>query len=476
LKLENVQAKNLAEKDKNEFFGFKCLHYSVSESTDKLQVVVYNKNRQPNRVRVTTIDGDAKANEDYTPVDAIVEFARGEYQKTVDIAILDDDQWEPDEDFFVQLYDAESNNELFGQDTKCTITIIDDDKPGQIFFPDAKGVKVSVKETEVEIKVGRKNGCDGQVTVDYATKQLGNVGVAVDGVHYTGTNGTLVFENQETEKSVFIQLIPQPDDEEFVDNAFQFVLSNVKPTGKGGQGAQLSKKNYVQVNIVTNLAEKKQADIYAQLLQRLKDEEEKTWASQFVTACMLHPTKGENGEIQDISFLDGFLHFATIGWKLFFAFIPPAHYGGGIPCFFIALAFIGFVTFIVGEFASLFGCVLGIKPGITAITFVALGTSLPDTFASMAAAKAEKYADSAIGNVTGSNSVNVFLGLGLPWVIASWYETRNNDDYYVPAGSLGFSVVVFVICALLCIITLLVRRCACGGELGGSAAGRAASL
>jgi solute carrier family 8 (sodium/calcium exchanger) len=79
---------------------------------------------------------------------------------------------------------------------------------------------------------------------------------------------------------------------------------------------------------------------------------------------------------------------------------------------------IGAVTAIVGEYANLFGCVMGVKPSITAITFVALGTSLPDTFASMAAAQAEKYADAAVGNVTGSNSVNVFLGLGLPWVIA----------------------------------------------------------
>lgn len=54
-----------------------------------------------------------------------------------------------------------------------------------------------------------------------------------------------------------------------------------------------------------------------------------------------------------------------------------------------------------------------------AITFVALGTSLPDTFASKAAAVQEKYADNAVGNVTGSNSVNVFLGLGLPWFIAA---------------------------------------------------------
>jgi solute carrier family 8 (sodium/calcium exchanger) len=54
---------------------------------------------------------------------------------------------------------------------------------------------------------------------------------------------------------------------------------------------------------------------------------------------------------------------------------------------------------------------------------VALGTSLPDLFASRAAAMNEKYADNAIGNITGSNSVNVFLGLGLPWLIASIYHT-----------------------------------------------------
>jgi solute carrier family 8 (sodium/calcium exchanger) len=67
------------------------------------------------------------------------------------------------------------------------------------------------------------------------------------------------------------------------------------------------------------------------------------------------------------------------------------------------------------------GCVMMMKPGVTAITFVAIGTSIPDTFASKIAAQQERYADEAVGNVTGSNSVNVFLGLGLPWVIASLY-------------------------------------------------------
>lgn len=202
---------------------------------------------------------------------------------------------------------------------------------------------------------------------------------------------------------------------------------------------------------------------------------------------MLHPTKDEEGEINDIEGMDAFVHLATIGWKLFFALVPPPHLFGGWLCFFVALGFIGIVTAVVGEIASLFGCILGVKPSITAITFVALGTSLPDTFASMAAARAEKYADSAVGNVTGSNSVNVFLGLGLPWVIASvwsasftlpeegwtdtkkalWKEKYGSDPpavgtelpgYYVPAGALGFSVVVFVVVASACFVTLIARR------------------
>ena len=50
------------------------------------------------------------------------------------------------------------------------------------------------------------------------------------------------------------------------------------------------------------------------------------------------------------------------------------------------------------------------------------GTSLPDLFASKQAAQMEATADNSVGNVTGSNSVNVFLGLGLPWTLAAIYH------------------------------------------------------
>jgi len=171
--------------------------------------------------------------------------------------------------------------------------------------------------------------------------------------------------------------------------------------------------------------------------------------------------------------MDATLHFFSIGWKVLFSLCPPPHWGKGKPTFFAAILMIAGLTAIVGEIAGAMGCVMGIKPGFTAITFVAIGTSLPDTFASMKAARDSPYADAAVGNVTGSNSVNVFLGLGLPWVIGVIYS--GDDDYKVPAKGLDFSVILFLSCCLIGVGILIFRRCSVKGELGGSSCGRLTS-
>jgi solute carrier family 8 (sodium/calcium exchanger) len=53
-----------------------------------------------------------------------------------------------------------------------------------------------------------------------------------------------------------------------------------------------------------------------------------------------------------------------------FAFVPPPHYLGGWLCFFCALAVIGIMTAIVGDAAAIFGCLVGLKDSVTAITYV----------------------------------------------------------------------------------------------------------
>jgi solute carrier family 8 (sodium/calcium exchanger) len=225
-----------------------------------------------------------------------------------------------------------------------------------------------------------------------------------------------------------------------------------------------------------------------------------SYAEQFRTALLVNG--GEEDDDEPPACMDYFMHYLTLPFKLFFATVPPSSYKQGWVTFVVALVYIGLVTALIQDLAMLFGCAVGLEDSITAITVVALGTSLPDTFASKTATIADDTADAAVGNVTGSNCVNVFLGLGLPWGLASikwqlsgvtsaWEAkygkkeadgtiTAGNDvnlpeliaDYpnggfVVPAGSLGFSVTVFTCCSLCCFALLYYRRTKFGFELGG---------
>mmetsp|Transcript_20042 Transcript_20042/g.47048 ORF Transcript_20042/g.47048 Transcript_20042/m.47048 type:complete len:160 (+) Transcript_20042:44-523(+) len=122
--------------------------------------------------------------------------------------------------------------------------------------------------------------------------------------------------------------------------------------------------------------------------------------------------------------------------------------------------------------AKIFGCAAGLSQAAIGFAFLSGGTSLPDTFASRIATLHSDRADEAIGNINGSNAVNVFLGLGLPWVLGSVYHNYfpgGNGIYIVPAGHISFAVIMFAVLDVMCVVILLVRRKMLGGELGGPA-------
>jgi len=146
----------------------------------------------------------------------------------------------------------------------------------------------------------------------------------------------------------------------------------------------------------------------------------------------------------------------------------------------VSILGIGALTALIGDLSSHLGCSIGLKDSVTAIAFVALGTSIPDTFASKVAAVQDEYADASVGNVTGSNAVNVFLGIGIAWTMAAFYHGFIKDttgcstpvqcsrQFHVDPGSLAYSVTVFCTCAFVAIAVMALRRNkAIGGELGG---------
>jgi len=192
------------------------------------------------------------------------------------------------------------------------------------------------------------------------------------------------------------------------------------------------------------------------------------YKAQFETAMRVAGETDDDGNELPPSSVDLLMHFLTIFWKVLFACIPPAEFFGGWLAFGVALIFIGGVTMVVGELAGLFGCAVGLETATTAITFVALGTSLPDMFASKVAAINEETADNAVGNVTGSNGVNVFLGIGLPWTIAAFYkEVIKGEKFVARSNGFGLSVGLFLAGALPFLAVLTLRRMRYGGELGG---------
>merc|ERR1711990_1384990 len=153
---------------------------------------------------------------------------------------------------------------------------------------------------------------------------------------------------------------------------------------------------------------------------------------------------GEEGEEKEEKMPtcgDYIMHFLTLFWKVIFSFIPPAGIANGYPCFVISIAMIGFCTAVIGDVAGHLGCFIFLKDSVNAIAFVALGTSVPDTFASKTAAIQDETADASVGNVTGSNAVNVFLGIGLAWSFAAFYWFNQGlPGLPVKEGTLTFSV------------------------------------
>jgi solute carrier family 8 (sodium/calcium exchanger) len=89
----------------------------------------------------------------------------------------------------------------------------------------------------------------------------------------------------------------------------------------------------------------------------------KGWKQQFQEAMNVN-----GGDIEEATKMDYIMHFFSFPWKVAFAFLPPPHVWGGWLCFFCSLTVIGILTAVVGDAAAIFGCLVGLKDSVTAIT------------------------------------------------------------------------------------------------------------
>jgi len=487
--------------------GFDQRVYTVTELAGDFSVVVkiYGEVSEPVLVPWTTVSGTAEAGEDFEEKKGVIEFTPGgAREQAISLNVKASEADEQREEFYVQLIEEGLKGcRLIALDSKATISIIDVGKasaeegkqgtfaedsaakpPGKLRFEEEE-VSVLPKNADIThtVVVKRVNGDYGTISCKYTTES----DTAVAEKDFEPAEGVLTFPHGVKEKN--IDIVIKANTEAFeADETFRIILSEVRGGACFDEETDGGKEQCIQTVTIQGTGS---GGIQAWLGVNwdVVSMGNTNWKDQ-----ICHAFKVKGGEEDDDvppTCIEKLMHLIACPWKFLFALIPPVDYMDGWITFFVALGMIGVVTVVIGDIAELLGCAMGIADSITAITLVALGTSLPDTFASRTAAMWEPTADSSIGNVTGSNSVNVFLGLGLPWMICAikweyFAKCEANDDWYrkyanvpgvidtypegifvVPRGSLAMSVTVFCICGLICIGTLAIRRSILGGELGG---------
>ncbi|KAK6753707.1 hypothetical protein RB195_012974 [Necator americanus] len=508
-----VQAQEKQVRENTCKIYFDPAHYTVLENIGNFDVVV-GRDGGPEGLTVMvdyyTEDGTANAGSDYIPVKGTLTFYPDDKYQKISIEIVDDDVFEEDEHFYLHLRNLRVRTKdglildpsrigglpvaQLEMPATATIMILDDDHAG-VFSFEHDHFQIVESCGHLSLRVQRSSGARGKVVIPFRTSD----GTAIGDKHFESKEGEIVFDDNQTE--AFIELGVM-DTEQYERSDYFFIELAPPIWAKKMSGADDNMNGLTADQLEIAEMGKPRLGEYSKCQITIKESKEfqgivdrmiknantklmlgtSSWREQFIDALTVNADDdddddgddedGEGGdepkEKAPPSCGDYIMHFMTMPWKLLFATIPPTEYWGGWACFVVSIFMIGVLTALVGDLASQFGCWVGLKDSVTAISFVALGTSVPDTFASKVSAVQDKYADNSIGNVTGSNAVNVFLGIGIAWSVAAIYHFFNGTQFLVDPGNLGFSVLVFCLEACACITVIVLRRGKLvGGELGG---------
>ncbi|XP_032576119.1 sodium/calcium exchanger 3 isoform X4 [Drosophila sechellia] len=473
-------------------------HYTVMENCGEFEVRVVRRGDISTyaSVEYETQDGTASAGTDFVGRKGLLSFPPGVDEQRFRIEVIDDDVFEEDECFYIRLFNPSEGVKL-AVPMIATVMILDDDHAGIFAFTDSV-FEITESVGRFELKVMRYSGARGTVIVPYWTEN----DTATESKDYEGARGELVFENNESEKFIDLFILEESSYEKDVSFKVHIGEPRLAPDSTHYHDELAAKIKEVEKKPVQDLTEldrilllsKPRNGELTTAYVRIRESQEfkatvdklvakanvsavlgtSSWKEQFKDALTVIPADesefdNDDEEEEVPSCFSYVSHFICLFWKVLFAFVPPTDICGGYVTFVVSIFVIGVITAIIGDAASYFGCALNIKDSVTAILFVALGTSIPDTFASMIAAKHDEGADNCIGNVTGSNAVNVFLGIGLAWTIAAVYHSSHGMTFNVEPGTIGFAVALFCGEALIAIMLIMFRRWhkGIGAELGG---------
>ena len=215
-----TQTFNIAVRDQA---VFTIVNQTITEGNSGSQIMPFTIsltdpiNAQPALVNYTTVDGNAFGGYDYVANSGTLFFNSGETSKTIDVQILGDTIYEPNETFSVVLTGA--GNGTIAKNTAVG-TIVDNDLPVTLSVLDTNLVEGDSGTKNLLFQVGLSGVNGQQVRVNYSTAN----GTAIAGSDYTATSGTLTFLPGTTVLNVAVPIVGDTVSES--DETFFLNISN----------------------------------------------------------------------------------------------------------------------------------------------------------------------------------------------------------------------------------------------------------
>ena len=144
-----------------------------------------------------TVNNTAGAYLDYVPKNGQLEFKPGDTTKVIEVPILNDTNDEPDENFYVYLKNASTNNII---DPLGIVTIQPPVNTTILFNADNITVKEGGKKATITLNLSKANA--NLVTVDYFTEN----NTALKDFDYFAKTGTIEFQPGETQKAIDLEI------------------------------------------------------------------------------------------------------------------------------------------------------------------------------------------------------------------------------------------------------------------------------
>uniref|UniRef100_A0A7S0CXR9 Sodium/calcium exchanger membrane region domain-containing protein n=2 Tax=Amorphochlora amoebiformis TaxID=1561963 RepID=A0A7S0CXR9_9EUKA len=113
--------------------------------------------------------------------------------------------------------------------------------------------------------------------------------------------------------------------------------------------------------------------------------------------------------------------------------------------FAVACTYIAFLSWLMVKFATSIGCIIGVGPILLGTTFLAIGTSIPDSMSTIISAK-KGQGPIAVSNTLGSNIFDMQIAIGLPWFL---FSVCLGQPYIINHGNMAGPILFLLLSALV---------------------------